>query len=244
MSVYKILDWDSGFFGFTVTRIIPERMRLQDLGDALRSMQREKVTLAYWASNPHDSESQEAALSCGGFLADRKITYVIDAEEMHRGLLPVDSLALVEEFNDLKATPELEDLAIQAGIYSRFNVDPKIPAGRFVDLYTLWIHNSVNKKIADSVLVVRNEGKIVGMVTVGAKNDRADIGLVAVDASMRGRSLGPAMVQAAQKWALNNGFSAAQVVTQGDNLAACRLYEKCGYRIDKVENLYHFWVQS
>lgn len=80
------------------------------------------------------------------------------------------------------------------------------------------------------------------MVTVGKKGDRADVGLIAVDASMRGKKLGAALVLAAQEWALKNGYGSAQVVTQGENLAACKLYEKCGYHVDKIENIYHFWM--
>lgn len=243
MSTYKILEWDSEFFGFTVARILPDKLQLQELEETLRCMQREKVSLAYWASNPDDGESQEAARSCGGVLADRKVTFVIDAEDIRTRSHSAALSAVVEEYTDLLPAPELEDLAIQAGIYSRFKVDPRIPANRFVDLYKLWIQNSVNKKIADTVLVIRDKGKAVGMVTVGQKGDRADIGLIAVDVSMRGRSLGLSLVRAAQEWTISKGYLVAQVVTQGENLSACRLYEKCGYHVDKVENIYHFWMQ-
>jgi dTDP-4-amino-4,6-dideoxy-D-galactose acyltransferase len=82
------------------------------------------------------------------------------------------------------------------------------------------------------------------MVPVGEKNGRGDIGLLAVDSSMRGKKLGIALVNAAQQWTIENGFTTAQVVTQGENVSACRFYEKCGYRIDKIENVYHFWSQT
>jgi hypothetical protein len=31
------------------------------------------------------------------------------------------------------------------------------------------------------------------------------------------------------------------VVTQGANMAACRLYEACGYYVGTIEYFYHFW---
>lgn len=80
------------------------------------------------------------------------------------------------------------------------------------------------------------------MVTLGVKNGRGDIGLFAVDPSMRRRNLGVALVRAAQEWTRRKGLRFAQVVTQGKNIAACRLYEKCGYRIEKVDFFYHFWL--
>lgn len=239
MTRHQILEWDSEFFGFKVARILPERLQTGELEETLVELARDGVSLSYWASDPEDEASQEAARSLGGFLADRKVTYVIDADEMRARTVSPE--VMVEPYLAETTTPELEELALQAGIYSRFRVDPRMPAGGFEELYRLWISYSVSGKIADRVLVVRESGRIVGMVTLGCKAGRADIGLVAVDASMRGKSLGCALVNAAQQWALDNGFDEAQVVTQGENEAACRLYEKAGYRVNKVENIYHFW---
>jgi len=36
-------------------------------------------------------------------------------------------------------------------------------------------------------------------------------------------------------------FTEATVVTQRDNRSACRLYERNGYSIGRVEQYYHFW---
>jgi dTDP-4-amino-4,6-dideoxy-D-galactose acyltransferase len=80
------------------------------------------------------------------------------------------------------------------------------------------------------------------MVTVGEKQGRGDIGLLAVAAGMQGSNVGVSLVRAAREWARRKGYRLAQVVTQGENVPACRLYEKCGYAIDKVEHFYHFWI--
>ncbi|UPU37641.1 GNAT family N-acetyltransferase [Geomonas paludis] len=240
MTMHEMLDWDSGFFGFKVARILPERLQGAELQAALVGLEQAGVTLAYWACDPDDHGSQQAALESGGFLADRKVTYCIDAATMRDRSIAATGIP-VERYLDQVTTPELEDLALQAGVYSRFRIDPRMPREKFEALYRLWIRKSVEGQIADQVLVARESGRIVGMVTVGRKGERADIGLVAVDASMRGKNLGGALVHSAQQWALQNGFDVAQVVTQGENLAACRLYEKWGYKVDSVRNIYHFW---
>lgn len=241
---FEILSWDSEFFGFKVGRILAPRLTVVELENALIALKKEGVTLLYWPSDPLDLQSQDAAQICNGFLADKKVTYLIESKNIILQSNCCKSHLIVDEYTDELPTAELEDLAIQAGIYSRFKIDPRIPDNQFTDLYKLWILNSVNKKMADAVLVARSEDKIIGMVTVGKKGKRADIGLIAVDASMRGKNVGMALVSAAQDWALKNGFGFAQVVTQGENLAACRLYEKCGYHVDKIENIYHFWIQQ
>jgi dTDP-4-amino-4,6-dideoxy-D-galactose acyltransferase len=54
--------------------------------------------------------------------------------------------------------------------------------------------------------------------------------------------LGLHLVCAAQAKFIEAGYRIGQVVTQLDNVAACRLYEKCGYHLEKLENFYHFWL--
>jgi len=240
MSNYEILQWDSEFFGFIVARIVPETLTEVNLKQLIANLKDSRVVLAYWASCFEDISSQNAAINHNGFLADKKVTYAIDFREKP---INTDSGAYsIETYDGNVSNAELDSLAIQAGVNSRFNLDPRIPEERFEMLYKLWIRNSVTRKIADAVLVVRYLDRIVGMVTVGEKNDRADIGLIAVDDSMRGKNLGVSLVRAAQKWAVCKGYSSAQVVTQGENVAACRLYEKCGYFLEKTENVYHFWI--
>ncbi len=240
MNRFQILEWDSNFFGITVARILPDRLTRGELEQTLDVMKKSDVGLAYWASNPDDDESQFAAKIGNGFLADKKVTFTVNLDQFKE---PVAILGWeIEEYLDAVPDDDLEALAIQAGIYSRYSIDARMPAGKFLELYKLWILNSVKRQIADAVLVVRHSGKIVGMVTVGEKNGRSDIGLIAVDASMRGKNLGVSLVYAATEWGRRKGFTIAQVVTQGENSAACKLYEKCGYAIDKTEYFYHFWL--
>ena len=245
MAIYSILDWDTNFFGFTVAKIIPTKLDEEQISRCISVMKNDKVRLAYWAADPNDAPSKAAAQANGGFLADRKVTYAMSADRIvSQSNAPNLADVVVEEYGERVSTPELDRLALQAGVNSRFKIDCRIPAGKFEALYRIWMQRSVGREIADMVYVVRHGGAIVGMVTVGEKNGRADIGLIAVDASMRGKNIGKALVLAAQKWGVDRGFSAAQVVTQGDNVAACRFYEQCGYQVDQVENIYHFWIEQ
>jgi dTDP-4-amino-4,6-dideoxy-D-galactose acyltransferase len=240
MNNFQIIDLDSELFGMTVAKILPDRLTTVQLEQTIAGMKENKVRLAYWTTNQNDKESRLAAQTFQGYLADRKVTFVADLEQVQE---PVDRLKwVVEEYTDTHTNKELETLAIQAGVYSRFKLDPRIPDYKFEDLFKLWIRNSVNRQVADAVLVARQSANIVGMVTVGEKNGRSDIGLAAVDVSMRGKNIGVSLVYAAKDWGRVKRYKYAQVVTQEKNIAACKLYEKCGYKIDKIEYLYHFWI--
>ncbi len=76
-----------------------------------------------------------------------------------------------------------------------------------------------------------------------AKPAQAEIGLLAVGAEYRGRGLGTALLQAVDEWAVGRGLSSVSVVTQLENEAACRLYERAGFRVDRIDQVCHFWLQ-
>jgi len=233
---YQLLDWDSGFFGMGVARITEPTLAKRNLADILLALKREGVKLAYW---PSSRECEDEARGLGGYLVDAKTTFAIDLLGLSDDLLSID---LVEPYSPSMPVAELEELAVLSGACSRFALDPRIPRDKVAALYRTWMNRSLAKEMASEVLVIREGSSVVGVVTLGEKNGRGDIGLIAVDAGHRGRRYGEKLVRAAQKWFIENGYARGQVVTQGKNLPACRLYAGCGYSVEKVEYFYHFWL--
>ncbi len=236
MAYYKILDWDSKFFKFTVAKIINTRPTLPDLKEILRLLKTQGVRLVYW---PAESLwDQDVISALGGQLVDIKTTYVLHlAKGMPEKL---DTSEVIKADEDLQDIDDLEDLAIQSGEYSRFALDPNISKENFFSLYKIWMRKSLSKEIAQEVLLIKQPNKIAGMVTLGEKDGRGDIGLIAVDRQFRGNSYGKKLVYASRDWFLSQAYPEAQVVTQGNNPAACKLYETCGYSVETVEYYYHF----
>lgn len=239
MQDYQLLAWDSDLLGFGVAKLLPATFTEPKLRQVLTELKSQQITLVYWASDSQDQDSQQAAESCDGVLADRKVTYHID---FVKGYNPEYDASLIEEYPIKTPNEELEALAIESGLFSRFNQDPKFTRARFEKVYKLWLYNSTTRKVAETVLVIKRDTKIVAMVTLGEKNSRGDIGLLAVDPNYRGQHLGSTLVKAAQDWFIRRGYPSSQVVTQQDNVAASALYEKCGYKIEKIENFYHLWL--
>lgn len=235
----KILDFDSELFDFKVAKIFTAKLTTLELQATLMELCAAGVHLVYWFADSKDEESQTAAKKLQGFLCGKQITYVIDLKNLPTRMETPEEVIV---YADKNPSLDLETLAFAAGTFSHFKMDPKFPAHLFVKLYKAWITNSTNGKIADSVLVVRRKDQIVGMITIGKKNERGDIGLLAVSPEYRGQNIGTHLVQAAQVSFLRAKLSVSQVVTQMANKPACSLYERCGYQIEKVENLYHFWL--
>ncbi|EKD76130.1 MAG: hypothetical protein ACD_43C00217G0007 [uncultured bacterium] len=239
---FDILNWDSDFFGYRVVRLKPG-VTVENITAVQTELKEYKVRLVYWSAAPEDSTLQTLITKLGGTLVDKKTTFV---KTLTVALAKPNSRVTVTSFTATELTPELRALAIQAGLFSRFQVDQNIGYAKFAELYCLWMEKSVLHQLAEDVLVVCDETKspqpVIGVTTVGQKNGIGDIGLVTVDEKYRGLGIASALMQAADQWFLQHNYQTVQVVTQGDNVAACRLYAKTGYTIEKVEWLYHCWL--
>lgn len=239
MLPYEILKWDSDILGIKTAKILVEHQTVQELQAILNELKQQDVQLVYWCFDHNDLLSQEAANECNGILVDKKTTYVMSLKTLTE---PLPVISADNKYNVHQASPELIALALESGKYSRFLQDPEIGYACFEKVYTQWIHNSCNKKIADDVLVIKQDGALAAMTTVGHKNQRGDIGLLAVSPTMHGKGYGTQLVKMAQAYFVEKGFEIAQVVTQRQNIPACRLYEKCGFHQESIQNFYHFWL--
>lgn len=229
---YSILDWDTKHFGFKTARL----HHPNNLQDTLRLLRAEGVALAYLFLAAEDKRAQQEALQAGGVLVDEKRTYAGEIQK-----IAAQTPAQEVEAYQGEARPDLLALAVESGRYSRFRVDPRFPVECFTRLYHEWMINSLKGEIAEKVFVVRRGAQITGMVTLDQRPGRANIGIIAVAESERGKGLGKALVGAGARWALTQNLSQGQVLTQGANQEACRLYERCGYSLEKTELVYHFW---
>jgi dTDP-4-amino-4,6-dideoxy-D-galactose acyltransferase len=231
--MFEELSWDTDFFGFGVGRLHGDMSQTR-LPEIYKEMAAKNIRLAYYFSEKAVAFPQNRLYHAQ--LMDIKVTYLkdVDVHACDEHVQPYS-----KEYPDAK----LIALAIESGVYSRFKKDEAIPVSKYEELYKMWIVNSVNKKIANEVLVYKIGNIIAGFVTIGEKNKRADIGIIAVDSEFRGRGIGKALMISAEYVASSN-FKIIQVVTQGSNTAACKLYTSCGYSIESVFYVYHLWKKS
>jgi dTDP-4-amino-4,6-dideoxy-D-galactose acyltransferase len=153
---------------------------------------------------------------------------------------------VVREYPVAPATPALLSLAVAAGAYSRFRLDPLIPAAKFVGLYETWMRRSATRELADAVVVAHRHDPqdLLGVVTLAVVEDVGHIGLLAVAPAARGHGLGRALLDGAHLRMRERGAARARVVTQLANLPACRLYQRAGYDVSAVQHVYHFWTAA
>ncbi|MFM7023657.1 MAG: GNAT family N-acetyltransferase [Flavobacteriales bacterium] len=218
------LEWDSAFFNINIAKVSTSVLLSR------KDFVFGETDLYYLFSDIRQPQLEAENV----LLADAKVTY-------HKNLTKVsDDLNnnIISLTGDI--SEELYQLAISSGWSSRFNKDPRLQP-KFEELYRLWLSNSVNRKIADEVLVMKMDDQAAGLVTLKKNASAGKIGIIAVQEQHKGKGWGSQLLNAVDQWYQNNGVNYAEVVTQSDNTEACRFYEKRGYTVKNTEYVYHVW---
>lgn len=237
MNNYQKLKWDSELFGYGIAKITSNNLTGDNLNKILKNLAGENIRLVYWSIDPKDRTSNNTALANNGTLVDTKITYIKNITETL-----FEKPEFIYSVINHPIPTKIISLALQSGLYSRFKNDSHFKNNEFEKLYKAWIENSLNGKIAKDVLVYKEFDDELGLITIGVKNNRCNIGLLAVDEKMRGKSIGTLLINAAFEKCKKLGYNDIQVVTQKTNVGACTFYEKMGFEKEKEENIYHFWL--
>jgi dTDP-4-amino-4,6-dideoxy-D-galactose acyltransferase len=230
----EYLTWDSNFFEKKIGRVF--------IGDdpclekTLLEAQNTGYRLIYVFADKDTFFDNDILKRFNGHLADKKILYEKKIKEKK------ENLSVVSEYKDNKLIPELELLAYESGKYSRFKLDRNFQQDDYYRMYRIWIENSVKKQIADNVFVVKDNDAIKGMVTLKIDGEKGYIGLIAVSADAQGKGYGQALINACENELFSNGIFKFNIFTQSDNIQGCKFYEKCGFQIKEISNIYHFWI--
>ena len=232
------LPWDSDLMGFAVARLTLAQADAAETARAIAECRAAGYHLVYGVVNTDDDAANCVVRAAGAWLADCKVTFALSPGPADLAWPPDPAIVPATAH-----TPALEALAWQSGAYSRFRLDPRLPATVFQRLYSQWLRNSLDGSIAQVVLTLQGAaGKAVGLLTLGDKDGVADIVLLAVAAEFRGQRAGQRLVAEARRRAAAQGYARLHVVTQGANEQACRFYEKCGFELVDEVNIYHLWL--
>lgn len=224
------LDWDSRFFGLRIGRVdVSSAKELESLSAQGSSLKQQFDLLYVFCPQSIRWQAEKATP------ADEKTIYA-------KRVVPQVVEMQTDIYTEDVPNEDLYRLALVSGEYSRYRLDNRFPKGSYERLYRRWIEQSVNGNMADRVFVYRENNHIHGMLTLQWDDHKADIGLVAVDTDMQGRGIGSLLIRNAENWlAHHTSVQTLSVATQWANTKARRWYEKNGFAVAGVTNIYHWW---
>lgn len=235
---FQFLDWDSNFFGFKVAKVSSSLTNEDEFHSLEQLLKENNVRLVYLFVEP-GTKMDTLLQSKDVFLADEKVTY--------SKTINLKSDIIVDEniqLNDEKQVSEkMLEIAIQTSEYSRFRIDEKLPQNSFKELYFKWIQNAVNDKENGKLFVYKDEDTLKGLIYLKEINEKiGSISLIGVDQGYRGEQIGSKLIHQCDAYFKSIYKEEVQVVTQKANELACRFYEKNGFIVKDVTNVYHWWL--
>lgn len=227
------LEWDSSFWGLRIAKVkVSSAGEFCKLFDKRDSLQSEYDLIYIFATCDLNVQNPNI------FFVDRKVEYTAPIVE-------TDIYdAHIIEYDKPFVSDELLELALGSGVYSRFKKDTNFPDNSYERLYTQWIEQSVNHKIATEVFCYMNNGVPCGLLTLNRKEKTGNFGLLAITPSYQGHGIGYAMLSHAKHFMYLKDYNSVSLVTQSDNKIACHLYEKAGFRVKSTTDVYHWWINK
>jgi dTDP-4-amino-4,6-dideoxy-D-galactose acyltransferase len=236
--VCEYLDWDSEFFGRRIARVVVPCLTEKSIADIDSWCSTHGIECLYFLVDSTDQRTGRVAQENGFRFVDVRVT--LDRSTKVSG--PGDSAAGTTIRNAVEADIDaLKAIARRSHRDTRFYYDGNFPVRRCDELYETWIEKSC-RGWAKNVLVATNHGEIEGYISCHVPGaGSGQVGLVGVSEKAQGRGVGTALLVNAIRWFSEEGVGAVRVVTQGRNVRAQRLYQKCGFTTWLVELWFHRW---
>jgi RimJ/RimL family protein N-acetyltransferase len=228
------LDWDSAFFGISIARAVPTHVDKTICHAILDWCHTHRIDCLYFLADEDNRDSRRVLEDATFVHVDDRVTLTLDPVPVV--IVSPDTRAAVPE--DL---PALRAIAAMSHHDSRFYNDGHFDRAQCDELYRVWIANSC-AGWADQVVVVEQEGRAIGYVTVHLREpEAAVIGLFGVDPAFRRRGIGGRLLTGALAWASSQSVRRMSVVTQGRNGVSMAFYQDTGFRPTGRSVWYHRW---
>ncbi len=239
----EFLPWDTEFFRCRIARVCGDTLKQEQAVQIDDWSRNHCIRGLYFLSRVDDIATIQTAEKHGFGLVDIRVTFervMMNSPGPARPALPAGASIRPVQPGDL---PGLQAMARTLHRGTRFFKDSHFPRERAEDLYSTWI-TLETQGCAQVVLVAASAvNQPLGYVSCHLDPIRRDgqIGLVGVSQEVRGKGIGKSLVLAAIDWYQTQGAHAVMVVTQGNNRAAQRLYQQCGFLSRDLQLWYHKW---
>lgn len=234
------LEWDSKFWGFHVAYVTSKYLTESIVNRINEVIKSEKFRFVEYLCDCHDDRGIKQAENCGFHLTDIRVTFekVLSAQS-DCDVSGSFTFSKAKEKDIVRLKHICKDLYQD----SRYSFDNNFDKRRVNDFYTNWIERAVLGKYDDECFCLNDNGLAIGFCTIKydfpAKS--AKIGLFGVADNYQGQGLGKVLLNSVFCVLADKKISKIQVVSQGSNYAAQRVYQSVGFLTKEAQLWYHKW---
>lgn len=231
MNNIEYLEWDSNFFKLKVGKISYENVKHLEYLHEIKNSNYDLIYIFNKINNPYTN-------LINSYLVDTKLNFT---RKINNERLPlIDKNITLYESNI--CSKEIVNLCIVSGEYSRYKLDERFKESDFINLYTTWVENALNRTKKEKIFIYTEGGQDVGLIIVSFKEKIAVIEILAVDENHRGKGIAKKIINAALLEGVKNNCTEIRVATQKKNLPSSQLYSSCGFEIFEATDIYHLWL--
>lgn len=233
MNDFEILKWDSEFFHLKVVKVQNDYLSVDPILK-LKFFYEENFDLMYYTSKEENIQNFENQYYDISLVSTRVplIKKINNITEIHPNISLYDKLPPDEN---------LISLAHLAGKQGRFGMDSRISKNIYNKIFENWIINSINKKMADEVLVYKDNDIIVGFATIKMDGNKGYVPLLAVDRQFEGKGVSFALMRAVETRLVESGCEYLLSGSQEKNKKALASFTRFGVELKTPEYVYHLW---
>jgi dTDP-4-amino-4,6-dideoxy-D-galactose acyltransferase len=242
VNLIEKLDWDSNFFGFNVGYLTCMHLTENIMKRVNTFIKKENIRLVEYLCNCHNAESVKLAEDFGFNFVDVRLVFRKQINKIvYSTSNSPDSIKIkIATIDDLK---DLIPIARESYVDSRYFFDKHFPDERCQQFYEDWLKKSIVGEFDDLVFAAFDKEKAIGFISVKKQDQTTGkIGLVGVHENYQGKGIGKMLINQVFQWTQDNHLQQLDVVTQGRNYSAQRLYQKMGFTTKLVQLWYHKWI--
>lgn len=242
INLCRLLEWDSAFFHLRIGSVLVNRINSEDAINIENWCKSAQIDCLYFLS-----EISGDTLQLAGEKGFRPVDIRVTLERTVVDFVPntnTNNAAVVIRPSAADDVKSLQAIAKLNHRDSRFYQDQNFPRELSDALFETWIGKSCNG-YADAVLVAEVDHRVCGYLTCHWQEEsHGQIGLLGIAPHAQGHGLGQRLVSESLRLFAKQGKTSVRVVTQGRNLGAQRLYQRCGFLTRSVQLWHHRWFNQ
>lgn len=235
--LFKLLDWDSAFFGYSIskTQLADDITIDENTITAIKGQLKDKLHLIYC----NHSQAEKIKNNFNDHYCENKITYIMYCDsQKYSDVIACPNFIKVTDFAQINS---IYYLALEAGKHSRYRLDKNMLHFEFEKLYFEWIYNSIQGKFDDEVYVYKINNEPIGLITLKYKTDSANIGLISTSLKHQNQGIGSLLIKNVLLILKEKNIKTLTVSTQKNNPSANQFYLHKGFKVQSEEAILHIW---